>query len=50
MESENINVTLELTTTTTNAVEQDDDCVEEIPKFEAKQQGGCKKRKKTSKV
>ncbi|OMO89352.1 hypothetical protein CCACVL1_07890 [Corchorus capsularis] len=48
MESENINVTLESTTSIT--VEQDDDCVEEIPKFEAKQQGGRKKRKKTSKV
>ncbi|OMO63296.1 putative Zinc finger, BED-type [Corchorus olitorius] len=48
MESENINVTLESATPIT--VEQDDDCVEEIPKFEAKQQGGRKKRKKTSKV
>ncbi|OMO79155.1 hypothetical protein COLO4_24531 [Corchorus olitorius] len=34
MKSENINVTLESTTPIT--VEQDDDCVEEIPKFEAK--------------
>ncbi|OMO69351.1 putative Zinc finger, BED-type [Corchorus olitorius] len=48
MESENINVTLESTTPIT--VEQDDDCVEEISKFEAKQQGGRKKRKETSKV
>ncbi|OMO78499.1 putative Zinc finger, BED-type [Corchorus capsularis] len=48
MESDNINVTLESTTPIT--VEQDDDCVEEIPNFEAKQKVSRKKRKKTSKV
>ncbi|OMO64632.1 putative Zinc finger, BED-type [Corchorus olitorius] len=48
MESENINVTFE--SIAPNAREQYDDCVEEIPKFKAKQQGVRKKRRKTSKV